>query len=193
MLLWLFGGGIPREIKRNALACLEKGLRPRFESAERIWNVLFRTRIDEVQAWIRRTGREDQPTHEFLSCLAKTRALFEAENACTMERARTIVELWHTHLVKLCGEALNASTESDKSDKSDGLRALNRGRAAIDILIGASGSAYVLAERGGRPYRNHLRQLEEVLEWSSSNLKFAGDAMNAYLQQLEMLDVQGGT
>ena len=49
VLLWLFGGGIPREIKRNALACLEKGLRPRFESAERIWNVLFRARIDEVQ------------------------------------------------------------------------------------------------------------------------------------------------
>ena len=181
VLLWLFGGGVPREIKRNALACLEEPLRPKFESADRIWDVLFRRRIDEMQSWILRTGREDQATYDFLACLAETRALLDDENPRTMEAGRAIAGLWDKYLAQLY------TWEKDANAGDDRLHALSCGRAVIDILLGVSALAYVLTDSRRHPYGQHLQDIDRVLEWTSSNLQFARKTMSTYLRKIDLL------
>ncbi len=49
-LFWLFGRGVPREVKRNVRICLEDELMPRMVDRMEVWQLLLSKRLQDLKS-----------------------------------------------------------------------------------------------------------------------------------------------
>lgn len=179
-LLWLFGNAIPREIKRNVLICLEADRHPRNLSPSFVWNLLFHSRMKDMQSWASRVGGDDKITHEFLVCLEKSIRLLGMGKITNYDHefGKNIIDLWMGKFKEL---VLLTPKEDDYS--------IAIGRAVIEILLGASALVYALKDHPKVLSDHLIEQLLKILEFTPSNLAFAGNLTKVYLSEIDMLEI----
>ena len=193
-LLWLFGNAIPREIKRNALICLEADRHPRKSPPIIVWKLLFLLRMKDMQSWASRVGGDDQITHEFLVCLEKSITLLSGATSYDRKWGKEIVALWMNCFGDLFSDdyqniAKKRGTNQTLRDARKDIESLAVGRAVVEILIGASALVYVLEDQPKELSAHLFEQLLKIFEFTPSNLAFAGNLMNEYLAEIDMLEI----
>lgn len=174
VLLWLFGGGIPREIMRHAIVCLEADVRPMHANPMSVWEHLFRVRMEEIATWIVRVGGEDNSTYEFFGTLKRFDA-FDREEAPHVHRdlrwAAAFATDWMTYLSKVLGVARKPDRRADAF-----------ARAAIEMVIGATAMAYVVEGEERVAWERPVGALQRLFEVLPANVRFAGDLTVEYLE-----------
>ena len=179
-LLWMFGGGIPREIKRNALVCLEARLPPKGSAPLDVWKLLFRARLDDMYSWVSRVGTDNQITYRFIHCLRESMSLLDQEPKFDLECGRRIVAIW----MKDFGPELSGPTNGGRT--RDDL-SLDFGRSVVEILVSASALVYVMEDQPEELCHQSIEQLDGVFRFTPTNLAFAGDRLKEYLSGLGLL------
>jgi hypothetical protein len=74
MLVWIFGNGIPREIKRNLIVLNREGRSPCDAAAEDVWRTLMLNLLDNMHSWALLNADNEVDAYNFLRCLEKTRS-----------------------------------------------------------------------------------------------------------------------
>ena len=182
-LLWLFGSGNPREIKRNVLTCLEAGVEPYSSPAIAIWEQLLRSRLDEMSMWASNVGTNDEITYRFLCRLQDSEKLLEqvdGSDPLNLGWAREFADLWK----KKFGLDKLISSAQQTGKKLTDAEVAHAG-AAVDILLGGSGLAFVL-EKGSKMSSVTIEQLSNIFEIRTFNVAFAGRALEKYLAQIRI-------
>ena len=182
-LFWLFGGGNPREIKRNVLTCLEAGLEPNEATGVAIWEELLRSRLQEMKMWASNVGTNDDITFRFLCCLQESQKLLEQINGLDpldLEWARTFASIWKQDfdLDKLASGKQGAGGTLTETE-------IAHAGAVLDILLGASALAYVI-EKGSKLSDVTIEQLKSIFQIRTYNIAFAGKALEEYLKHLRI-------
>ena len=179
-LLWMFGSGIPREIKRNVRDCLEGNLSPRTTRPREIWKLLFRSRLDSIRCWTLHAGGDNDSTYRFLVRLHESIELFDrgGEASYGQAWAKRFVTHWVTYMAELFSNGSQCRTSR-----------LAFGRAAIEILLGASAVVYVKEESPPKLSDASTEELRRIFEFTRSNLQYARRLLQKYLTRIEVLDV----
>ena len=179
ILLWAFGGGIPREIKRSARICLEEDVVPTSAKSIDVWDYLFRARMKDMATWALRIGGEDENTYEFLSALDGGRAFGREDGSGDLSGARSwgrrFVSDWMARLADMRPEA-----------QSEDVKALSFARAAIEIVVGASAIAFVLDEDEETVWDDRIQMLSRIFEVTPSNVRRGMELVSEYLQEIGM-------
>ena len=179
VVLWAFGGGVPREIKRNALICLEAGIVPTNANPTVVWDQLFRARMEDMGTWATRIGGDDESTYEFLAALDVGRTFQRDGDHCELCKARSwareFVSDWIRFLAKI-----------DAGIRTRDVQALRFSRAALEIVVGASAIAYVPEEEGETRWDGSVRMLSRIFEVTPSNARLGIELVSAYLQEIGM-------
>lgn len=179
LLLWMFGGGVPREIKRHALICLEADVVPTRAEPIIVWRQLFRTRLDEMALWAARVGGEDESTFSFLSALEQSELFWlddASDNlASAVSWGKEFVSGWTAYLEKVQAEP-----------EQENARGSEFARAAVEIVIGGSAVAFALEEEGKIRWDEPVRVLRRIFEVLPSNVRFGRKLVGAYLESVGM-------
>ena len=179
VVLWAFGGGVPREIKRNALICLEAGIVPTNANPTVVWDQLFRARMEDMGTWATRIGGDDESTYEFLAALDVGRTFQRDGDHCELCKARSwareFVSDWMRFLAKI-----------DAGIRTRDVQALRFSRAALEIVVAASAIAYVPEEEGETRWDGSVRMLSRIFEVTPSNARLGIELVSAYLQEIGM-------
>ena len=195
-LLWMFGGAIPREIKRMALLCLEADLNPTTSPPKKVWELLFQSRMSDMNSWASRVGGDNHVTYQFLCCLHESTRLLSKDNdgvSYDRKQARRFVNFWIKHYGDLFSVKSEDNAQMTKSNHKSGFDHKNNdfrlavGRAVFEVLLGISGLVYVLKDEPQRLSGNLIEKLLEVFEFTPSNLAFAGKRMKEYLGDIGLL------
>ena len=195
VLLWLFGGGIPREIKRGAVKCLEAGLRPKVATSNAVWKVLMMWRLEEMRTWAVRVGGDDDIAYGFQAALMDSQWLLEGAGKSIVgdsSRGRNIAAAWRGWLEGLLRSL--GDVEDRSGDRSDAVpsekvwqgSALLFGRAAMEIAIGASAIVYVVRGRRNGFDDGSIERLRDVFEVGRGNLAYAWQLMRKHLDEIEV-------
>lgn len=182
-LLWLFGHGVPREIKRNIRACLEVyNARPFTAPPLAVWRSLFALRLSVVQEWtLSYENREN--AYEFLVCVHNGTTAFHNSTTCASDRAETPYDhAWAKRFVAMWLLYI----EETLSSKSQDPPPPEFVRIAVDMLLGVSGLVHALEKRP--PSKTELRSLRHIFTAARSNLRFAAQLLLEYMEQLELVD-----
>lgn len=182
-LFWLFGGGIPREIKRNVLTCLEVGLDPHGSTAIEIWERLLRSRLNEMRMWASNIGTNDEITYKFLCSLQDSEEMLEQVNRgakLDLDWAREFAKLWKKDFG--LDDLVAVAQKTNGKEKIQDSEVAHAG-AAVDILLGSSALAYVL-EQGSKMSDETIRQLRNIFEIRTFNIAFSGRALEEYLKKI---------
>ena len=191
ILLWLFGNAIPREIKRNALVCLEEGCPPKAKESppQQIWELLFEAHMDNMTSWASRFGDDNQITEQFLSMLQKSIIRDDgSSNKYDLEWGRRIVALWKKPLDTLIATENQAAIKLPASSNVPNhvAFALTFGQEIIEILLGVTALVYVLNPTQELSKRS-IEILYKVFKFTPTNRIFAGKMMKKYIDDLELL------
>ncbi len=189
LILWLFGGGIPREVKRNALMCLEVDINPNEVSAIKMWDYLFRLLLDSTKSWAARISRDDPVSSGFLECLEESnRLLSEKQNygGTAQEWCRNFIAIWKSYYDK----AINLKSLSSGDIDEESLE-LERafGRAVIEIVIDATGIINAVDEGKSKLQNADIQHLLAIFEFIPSNLAFAGRICWDYLKSIGLVEI----
>jgi len=193
VLLWVFGGGIPREIKRGALRCLEAGVRPKVAASNAVWNVLVKWRLEAMRTWAARVGGDDRITYCFCTELVESLSLLEGEckgMVSDVKRGRDIAAVWRAWFERLLPTICDRADSGDETTNAwvDGEElsggTLLFGRAAIELAIGASALGYVITGRRNGFGDGSIERLREVFEVGRSNLPYAWRLVREHLDSV---------
>lgn len=69
MILWLFGAGIPREIKRNMITCDNEGAPVAQAAPRQLWRILYRAKLNGMLTLSAPKANEAQEHYRFLICV----------------------------------------------------------------------------------------------------------------------------
>ena len=178
-LMWLFGGGIPREIKRSTRMCLETNQPPAAPTTKPylIWKTLFGARLKDIGRWTLRSGHDPGLTYEFIQHLEVNMSQLTAlgDDPPDREWAKEFVQPWITHIENL----FNALSRKEPG-------ALALGEAAASIVLG--GSAIVYTQGEGAPQLDAATSTEplyKIFEFGRcENFTYTKGLLESYLTQI---------
>ena len=202
-LLWLFGNALPREIKRNALVCLEHNSTPKYTPPKNVWKLLFEARMEDMKNWALRTGGDNSITYDFLIKLQESASLATDSSDKTnydLKWAKKFVTIWTKHFevlfspdsnnselpLSVNGKKIQVKSNERFNDFSNNdTSRLDYGRAVIEIILGASALVYVLNGHQTKISNSSVtRQLHQIFEFLPINLQFAWEKMKDYLKEI---------
>lgn len=193
-LFWIFGSGIPREIKRYALLCRDAGLDPVRSRALEVWRILYAELIENISSWAALVGGEDRYSYYFLSTLDKLRNSIPAETFHVQQASDWVSDLLKIslHWKRLIATILTDEHSDKKADQEE-LSAQARAiaypfrRAMLEIILAGSSCLWTIGNNGAAS--NLPRQAEAELlalfNYFSANLEFAEEKALIYLGILE--------
>lgn len=188
-LFWLFGGGVPREIKRYARACLEAQSATDEWEPIVVWRKLLGMRFQDIKSFVSRIGRNDETTAQFLSLLYDSEGALEKEASCNREWFQNMAREWLDKVPQL-GPASGAGqghaggwTVQDGSIVNE--KSLLFGRAAIELILGATGVVILDRYRKDDQFEKLAPRLMSIFEHAPSNFVFAWNSLSLYIEELE--------
>jgi len=159
-LCWIFGAGVPREMKRCANLLTER-LGIISVDAFHLWLYLFCATLDEMERWVVLTGGDDEGTFQFLALLQATRGNAPTTIDRSDDWVRSEIRRWSDVYPEVLGNKLGGEATQVQ---------LRYARAALEILIDASA---LLVCRSGFDV-GALSALHVAFETVSTNLSYAG-------------------
>ena len=199
-LVWIFGTGIPREIKRNAMICLEEKKRLRSAKTLEIWKILYRRRLIDIESWAARVGGDDRSTCQFLSSLHKTIFLFDDKNAkrqYDMEWIREVGHIWMVELETMCEVEMKrwevhvTDVSNVTTDTQRNWRHFMFSRAIVEILICTSSLAFFVSHSATHLDNKAVDRLTRIFEHMPYNIHFAIQQLRDHLLEVHVL-LDGG-
>ena len=192
-LLWLFGNAIPREIKRNALACFEKDSPPKSSPPEEIWKLLIKARLDEMKFWATHAGGDNSITNKFLDCIEDSiRKLVDSHDnndgndgndgmRYGLAWGNEFVASWKALFEKTF---LTAEYQFIKQENNSEF-----GSAIIEILLGASALVYVVDDDNQILLDSSIEnELNDIFKFLPVNLEITWGLMVKYLAKIKILE-----
>lgn len=191
LLFWIFGSGIPREIKRNALSTLEEGIFPSHVKGHDLWLQLFYGRLETIKSWAGRTGRDDKITYRFLRQLDNS-----IKSLKKTTTTKTNLTEWYCNFIKEWRDFSQDNfnylvTDKDgkscvPSNSSDIELEYSLARAMLEILVGASGLNFVNEKFDKTITQERIKQLQEIFDFIPTNVTYASDLCWEYLATIEV-------
>ena len=186
VLLWIFGGGIPREIKRNALQVLEEGLIPKAHSIVRLWRLMLRTRLRSTRGWVMRFGGENDVSSKMLSCAEESVDMLPlcddriVSITSDVDVGDKIVGLWISTLLSFISNSQGGRQSLSQQLSSEGRytyadqrqMSVMAGRV-LDILMGASALRYANGSQDRGLDIGTVEKLIAIFESTPYNPTFA--------------------
>ena len=190
-LFWLFGGGVPREIKRNARICLEHDLLLRSSDPTDVWKVLLKKRLEDTRSWVSRVGQDDRITAEFLSSLYDSQRHLMNETTFDRQWFEVMVQLWLKEFagnVEFCTDNTRQAKEArSKNGGHDEVANIVYGRVTIELVVGATGGLVVSEFGSDECFEKLTPQLYRIFEHAPSNFDFAWKELCKYLKRIQLL------
>ena len=190
-LFWLFGGGVPREVKRNARVCLESGVMPTTSDSTLIWTLLLKRRLEDTRSWVSRIGEDDRVTADFLSSLYSCENQLENQNDFDRRWFRAVVKLWlegfASNLNCVTGSKAQTEDTEEKNGSCKELTSLAYGRAIIDLVVGVTGGLVVREHCSDEEFEKLTPQLFRIFEHAPANFDFAWEALHEYVKRIQLL------
>ena len=191
VVLWVFGGAIPREIKRGALMCLERGVDPRKASATEIWTLLLRLRFESILAWATREGSDDPPTLRFCRSLRESSRFLPQVGDCgesVSRRGNKMVEIWQIWFIDNITDVAPGieSAVNEDSAPEAGLDAVwcRFARAAIEIVLGASALAFTFELQRHQPDDTAIEKVRLIFEMIPCNVAYTWQLVSEHLKEI---------
>ncbi|QEC79728.1 P-loop NTPase fold protein [Mucilaginibacter ginsenosidivorax] len=94
LLIWLFGNGIPREIKRNILNLHRNHINIESSTPFTIWLILMNLSLESMKSWALVNNTNDFETYNFLTCLSKIALTLPSEQFSAETGA-----FWFNHIL----------------------------------------------------------------------------------------------
>ncbi len=188
-LFWLFGGGVPREIKRYARACLEaEDLTDNWKPIE-IWKKLLNTRFEDMKSFSSRIGRDDEMSAHFLSLLYTSETAFDQERSHSREWLRNVTMEWLEQIPELArfsrnNEGLIIDRQSDQGAEQK-RECLMFGRQGIEFVLGATSIVSVEKFCTDEEFERLTPELMRIFEHAPSNFIFAWNELSRYIRKIE--------
>ena len=189
-LLWLFGNAIPREIKRNALACFEKGSPPKSSPPEEIWKLLIEARLDEMKFWATHAGGDRSITNKFLDCIEDSvRKLVDSHDDNDSHDGMRYGLAWGNEFVAPWKALFEKTFFTGDHQFIAQENNSDIGSAIIEILLGASGLVYVVDEDNQILLDSSIEnELNEIFKFLPVNLEITWGLMVEHLDQIGILE-----
>lgn len=171
-LLWAFGAGIPREIRRSVVAIVGAGLDPIRSAPFDIWRSLYSTLLDSLDTWVSLVGADDRYAHRFAQRIETARSKIPQEQLdgeATLVWAKNEIEVWSSSF-----PALLECAESAEKEASEGYQ---YERAALEALSGTLMAPVAAGALSSNVERTLLRDLREVFRFVPRNFPTARDRL----------------
>ena len=190
-LFWLFGGGLPREVKRNARVCLESDLVPKEANPTEVWKLLLRRRLEDTKSWVSRIGKDDQLTGDFLSSLYGCEKQLDDQTDFERRWFGTVVKLWlegfASNVDFATGSRVQVDEAGENNENRKELASLVYGRATIELVVGVTGGLVIREYSSDEEFEKLSPQLCRIFEHAPSNFDFAWQALHEYVKQMQLL------
>lgn len=187
LLVWMFSGGIPREIKRNVAVATE-----RFDlvndDPHRLWNILFASLLDSLQSWALIVSAEQDIAYDFLSCLESTRRSLPIEQLSPQDSKNwfnDLIAVWSTHYQL---PFLHPNEDKGEAKIPEGAQKLVFERGIFELTIGALALLIITADEGEHMGSRQTPKLLEVFMLLSYSPSFAGLKFHNLLGDIHVLE-----
>ena len=190
-LFWLFGGGIPREMKRSARVCLESELILKTADPFEIWRRLLKKRVEDIRLWVARIGGDDEATAEFLSALYRLEGQLMSQGHFDRRWIAAGVRSW------IRGSTANEVTSSECGLRKEEERAedepsrkstdLVYGRATIEVVLGITGGLVAEEYSRDEEFEKLAPHLSCIFEHAPGNFDFAWKTLHQYVGRMRLL------
>jgi hypothetical protein len=185
-LFWLFGTGVPREIKRNILICEQTGLNSMSAPLD-IWRTLTKAFILSLTDWTFLVGQDDKYSNALAKWSDKIADMLQnSANGITTEKA---ARDWCVKAANLLFEeypvlSRQRSEGLQYEETNDERFSRQFERASIETLICLTG--VIFTADGGAPLLNvdAVKSLTQIFQSLPTNLPFAWAKVNDYSASL---------
>lgn len=188
---WLFASAIPREIKRNALSCLEIGIDVNGATPADLWRKLIVKRLNSLRLWGTQIGKDDEMVYHFLQLLESTRIALEAIAPDDEDDLKQILRPWMDYFRQISAKIADCRPRTEEEDL---LASYALGRAALETMVGLTGVFFAGSKINMHELRQAQDQLLPMFEMLPSNLRFADELFQDLMlrtTQLGVLDPTG--
>jgi len=184
-LIWLFGSGIPREIKRNVITCVTNNIYITDDDPYKVWEVLFISLLDSVRSSALIDLRDDGGSYQFLRCLENIRQIVPTEPLSIVE-----FKGWYKSLVDNLSEhcelpflqaELTKSSLNTSNANADNVLYIQK--SLIEVAAGAVALLFVLDEETDQRTDDQTNQLIEILKLLPYHLSFSAYKFSLFLKQ----------
>lgn len=184
---WLFGGGIPREIKRNIVFIEERGVNLSTSTSSDTWRALYESFIERQTHWAGRISNDSYQSYQYLTMLEsiKDKGVPELSTA-------EIALQWCKDQISIWGQAYpliiaNQSSSKQLQERSDPKQEeIIFSRAALEMAIFTTGILFAFLIKSEEMLWK-IQLLSRIFEFTSINVLFAGDLVEEYLKEQALL------
>jgi hypothetical protein len=188
ILVWLFAGGIPREIKRNVILCSTNNLNLLEADYFEVWKVLFKDLLESQESWALVLSKENDISYQFLRGLDDTiqklpNKLMSGQEVISWYR--DMIAGWSAYY-KLPFFKLEDGVSEATSGDAEGTQPLFE-RGVFELAIGAVALLIVANREDGDESDDYLKELLEIFTLLSYSLSYAGYKFNQLLERMGVI------
>lgn len=187
ILVWIFAGGIPREIKRNVILCAANNLDLTEADHFTVWRVLFEDLLNALESWALVLSKEKDISYRFLRCLDETRRKLPHEampREGVISWYKGIIADWSEYyrlpFLQMDKKAPDATVAGGSKDAEAGFE-----RCVIELALGAVSLLVLAGDIKSRQTVNHLKGMREVFSLLSYSLSYGGYKFHQLLLSMD--------
>jgi hypothetical protein len=134
LVAWIFGSGIPREIKRNVVMAAD-GFDFAKDDPKDLWRILFTSLVESLKSWALIASQDEDISYNFLLCLEKIGAIRKGSPIGDNPTVwfKDLVALWSAHyelaFIHSTSEHETGHTNEDRDEPFE--------RGIFELMIGA--------------------------------------------------------
>lgn len=184
LLYWIFGTGIPREIKRNVITCEQAGLDPLNSNRWDVWQILWINLLDSSIDWALMLEHDDEVCYQFITRIEAIKEK-KFDGSSSLDNAKN----WCKEIINLWSEQPSSFVEAKKDDTR--LQDIRWQRTILELIVAASSVVLIAESSDLLNYKNEdspesqtIADLDAIFNCISNNIHLAKDKLRDYLSHI---------
>ena len=165
LLIWIFGRGIPREIKRNMIAIVnsDESIDMRLSDPIKIWYMLMNHFLETVHSWalINLNSREEYNAYNFLISLEKI-AKQDIDLSVILQNLKDYIR--ECEKLKIIENIIGISVNTDPDNTDSAIDNYKFKKGVLEVIIAGISSYFVCKASSLTDAINSSKQLQEIAE-----------------------------
>lgn len=194
LLFWIFGVGIPREIKRNIITCEQANLEPLTSNPWDVWKILWLNLLDSYISWALMLERDNKRLYQFISHIEEMKAKEIDKNQSLDDSKKwfkEIVQFWSEQYSNLDLKETSQISHLESNREDTNLQDVRLYKAIIELIIATSSVIMIVESFDLSTYINDNSQdyqiiayLDNIFDFLSDNIYLARDKVRDYLSHI---------
>ena len=194
LLFWIFGVGIPREIKRNIITCEQANLEPLTSNPWDVWKILWLNLLDSYISWALMLERDNERLYQFISHIEKMKAKEIDKNQSLDDSKKwfkEMVQFWSEQYSNLGLKETSQISQLESNREDTNLQDVRLYKAIIELIIATSSVIMIVESFDLSTYINDNSQnsqiiayLDAIFDYLSDNIYLARDKVRDYLSYI---------